>query len=618
MDMSNGRRRPISQTLVLNLAGIGVVAVLALILVLTATIRQSFSELEDREIAAHQARLESFKATRLKEVEARAKDWAIWNDTYNYTQDFGAGYREENINPQSFDNLLIDAMLVYRYADGRYSSDAYDRTTGEHRPALEKELAALATAPEFVAKVRAESSFGAFVNVQGRIYALCAIRIALSDGGGHSPGFMVFLTEIGSRRASEALQADVQIVPGGGFRQPEVRKAGEKIQILDPLLDEWGRAAGYLDMKLPRPLVPAAERLVLLVLAGTVGVVLALLIALQLRVRQLVLGPVERLHAHLNAVRSSGELRTIAGPARDDELGAVQDEFNRMTRELEDMRIQLESQSFALGKTQSAIGLMHNLRNCLSPVRVILETLERQVGKPLPPQAGRALRELQADGLAPDRREKLVQFLAAAHDDISARDAGNQHAVREAARNLMNAFSAIDDVQAKKGETPSDERCELPTILSHSCNVARFVEDLDIATKVDADPDAIVSGNRILISQVVENLVANAVEAIRQTGRGSGAIALHAGIDRERGECCVTVSDDGTGFDPATAQRLFERGYSTRASGSGGLGLHWCANTIKAMGGELSLASEGPGTGATARITLALWKDAAGRKPLAA
>ena len=50
---------------------------------------------------------------------------------------------------------------------------------------------------------------------------------------------------------------------------------------------------------------------------------------------------------------------------------------------------------------------------------------------------------------------------------------------------------------------------------------------------------------------------------------------------------------------------MFERGFSTRAMKSGGLGLHWCANAMLAMGGSLRLESDGGGLGARAVLTLA-------------
>ena len=80
----------------------------------------------------------------------------------------------------------------------------------------------------------------------------------------------------------------------------------------------------------------------------------------------------------------------------------------------------------------------------------------------------------------------------------------------------------------------------------------------------------------------------------------------------------ITITDDGAGFEPATAAKLFERGHSSKKVRSSGLGLHWCANTIKAMGGSLSLESDGPGKGARASILLYEMQTVAGDEVSAA
>jgi sensor histidine kinase regulating citrate/malate metabolism len=66
----------------------------------------------------------------------------------------------------------------------------------------------------------------------------------------------------------------------------------------------------------------------------------------------------------------------------------------------------------------------------------------------------------------------------------------------------------------------------------------------------------------------------------------------------------IAIHDTGEGFDPGGTPQLFQRGFSTRQHKSGGFGLHWCANSVTAMEGSLSLESDGVGRGATARLVL--------------
>ena len=65
-----------------------------------------------------------------------------------------------------------------------------------------------------------------------------------------------------------------------------------------------------------------------------------------------------------------------------------------------------------------------------------------------------------------------------------------------------------------------------------------------------------------------------------------------ARVDEDGSEVAkITITDDGVGFEPEAAAKLFERGQSSKKARSSGLGLHWCANTIKAMGGRLNAST---------------------------
>ena len=82
-------------------------------------------------------------------------------------------------------------------------------------------------------------------------------------------------------------------------------------------------------------------------------------------------------------------------------------------------------------------------------------------------------------------------------------------------------------------------------------------------------------------------------------------IQLHQPANEDgAGDLVLTISDDGAGFAPGMAAKLFERGESSKRNLHGGLGLHWSANTLRAMGGTLRLESDGVGQGAKAIIEL--------------
>jgi two-component system sensor histidine kinase BaeS len=94
--------------------------------------------------------------------------------------------------------------------------------------------------------------------------------------------------------------------------------------------------------------------------------------------------------------------------------------------------------------------------------------------------------------------------------------------------------------------------------------------------------------------------------ALRHTDSG-GVVTIAA--TRHDDRCRIVVADNGEGFDPATADLLFERFYrggtSRTADGSGsGIGLTIAKAIVQAHHGQLLGHSDGPGTGARFEITL--------------
>lgn len=99
---------------------------------------------------------------------------------------------------------------------------------------------------------------------------------------------------------------------------------------------------------------------------------------------------------------------------------------------------------------------------------------------------------------------------------------------------------------------------------------------------------------------IVDNLLDNATKyapgrAIRLTARREGAKVL------------VEVEDQGNGFAPEDAERLFEPWDRGRRAGSAhgtGLGLYLARSIAREAGGDLRASSAGAGRGATFRLTL--------------
>ncbi len=114
---------------------------------------------------------------------------------------------------------------------------------------------------------------------------------------------------------------------------------------------------------------------------------------------------------------------------------------------------------------------------------------------------------------------------------------------------------------------------------------------------------ATVEGDEVLLRQAFSNLCRNALEACVES-RVAPTVVIQGQVDRGQGLLRVTVSDNGPGIDPATAERLFRPFFTTRAGGTG-LGLALVQKIIVTHNGRVT-ASQAAGGGASLQVVLPL------------
>ncbi|HXY39145.1 MAG TPA: ATP-binding protein [Vicinamibacteria bacterium] len=115
----------------------------------------------------------------------------------------------------------------------------------------------------------------------------------------------------------------------------------------------------------------------------------------------------------------------------------------------------------------------------------------------------------------------------------------------------------------------------------------------------------VVEGDLLRLSQVVANLVTNAVKYTPPTGH----IEISVRRDQEQG--VVSVRDDGIGIAPELLPRVFDmfvraENHAVRAKAGLGLGLTLVKRAVEMHGGSVSASSPGPGHGSEFLVRLPL------------
>jgi two-component system, NtrC family, sensor kinase len=207
-----------------------------------------------------------------------------------------------------------------------------------------------------------------------------------------------------------------------------------------------------------------------------------------------------------------------------------------------------------------AAGIAHEVGNPLAALSSLVQILKRR-------------------GPDPYTAEKL---------DLAARQLGRiERTIRELIDFSRPASTAVSRVRLRE-------------IVDEALGIAKYYQRTKARTiTTDVSPGLpSVTGVRDYLTQVVLNLVLNAVDATDDQGH----IEVAARV--EDGRLVLTVADDGRGISIADRCRLFQPFFTTKAHGTG-LGLFISRQILEDYAGTLSVRSE-PGEGSTFFVRLPL------------
>lgn len=238
------------------------------------------------------------------------------------------------------------------------------------------------------------------------------------------------------------------------------------------------------------------------------------------------------------------ELPVSGGP----ELEQAARAFNATLADLAALRERLKVTERIAARREIARQVAHEIKNPLSPIRTSIETL-------------RKLKERN-------------------HEDFDAYFQETTATVLEEVRRINTLVSHFA------------EYARLPSPSPAETDIGALVEQL-VAIHQDLGPPItfygskplLISCDRDQISQVVTNLLKNAIEATAPSVDPHIVVSMEQ--DESRREITVSVSDNGPGLPQAHAQKIFEPYMTTKPEGTG-LGLPISHRIAIEHGGDLT------------------------------
>ncbi|MGZ8891072.1 MAG: sensor histidine kinase, partial [Nitrososphaeraceae archaeon] len=139
-------------------------------------------------------------------------------------------------------------------------------------------------------------------------------------------------------------------------------------------------------------------------------------------------------------------------------------------------------------------------------------------------------------------------------------------------------------------------------VLKDYVNTHKNQQKIEIVYDFKHKEDIIVEADRDRLSQVIHNLLDNALKIT--TTQNQQMILVIIDKKKDGKEIIVSVKDTGEGISDKILSKLFTK-FATSDSNTGtGLGLYICKNIIEAHGGRISAVNNSDGKGATFRFTL--------------
>ena len=343
----------------------------------------------------------------------------------------------------------------------------------------------------------------------------------------------------------------------------EYQRAGEVEEVYARLEEEAGFVSGFF-------------------VAGYIGLLLAVIVV-ALGVGIVLSRRVTRRVADLAAATQrvgKGDLFVEVPTDARDEIGELTRAFNDMVRDLRESRDRIDYLQRIGAWQEFARRLAHEIKNPLTPIQLAVQEVHQAYA-----------------GGDSAYAHKLDDARAIVEEEVAT------------LRRLVSEFSSfaklpqVELAQADLGDFVGDLERSVGAIAEGEAHASDDDVPRVLVTTDPGHEPLPVRIDAMMLKRCVDNLVRNAVQAVRRNHPEGGGMVVVA-ARREGDRAVLEVRDDGPGVPPEMQKRVFDPYFTTRADGTG-LGLAIVKKVVLEHGGDIGCGDAEEG-GAAFRIHLPL------------
>jgi nitrogen fixation/metabolism regulation signal transduction histidine kinase len=251
---------------------------------------------------------------------------------------------------------------------------------------------------------------------------------------------------------------------------------------------------------------------------------------------------------------------------RNDEIGVLVDEYNKMVRKLEDSAQGLARSEREGAWREMARQVAHEIKNPLTPMKLSIQYLQKAIN------SGSANVKQLSQQVADTLVEQIDQLAKIAGD--------------------FGQFANIGNVTL--------ERFDLAEVLGTLINLYNADSNLHIDWQKTSAGTDYIQADKVQVTRLFTNLIKNAVEA----SSDKEMIEITIRQYREEGKVVIAVIDNGSGIPRDMQNKIFTPNFTTKSSGTG-LGLAICKGIVEKANGSIWFETK-EGVGSTFFISFPL------------
>jgi sensor domain CHASE-containing protein len=561
--------------------------VITLFVVANAFIQSTYSQVELQQSDANIQLVTETIRYETEQLGTKARDWAVWDDTYTFINNKNAQYRDSVIDsPTTYESLQLSGLILYDENGMVVASRGYDLKNKSLTSISETTLTQFSKILNVLSNTRGGKKKQGIVLLPEGPVLVGMHTILQTNGMGYGDGTLVMIQPFDDQRI-ESIRSRLHLPisiwrldrPGPDVTPDITELSGIESpqsisRIQDPstmsglflLSDIENHPALLVKVETPRT---ASQHMLgtLMYLIAAFAIIGGIYVVVTgFLLQRYIITPLTDLDATMKNIGKKGDLSERLPVEGNDEINSLKESFNSMLQELQDNETELKKQGDLLAESHRKANLYLDIYLDVLTYEILNVTISLQAYAELIRESGDAT-----------NREYADRITSALNRNLSV---------------IRNIETISKIYKHPPGQTPINLRDVIEKELKKF--PGKNIRNIPGDTIVTADE---------MLSIVFHNILQNSL----QFGKEDIFIEITT-RDLPDGMAEVSVSDNGGGIADEMKPLIFDRfmkGSDKRSSY--GLGLHIVKMLIEAYGGMVWADDRVPGhpeEGAVIRFTL--------------